>query len=166
MPGIYHELLIGAAVEKVYDALVTQEGLRAWWTPDAKAKPEVNSIAVFPFGPEYFKEMRITSLKPSSRVEWICIKGAVEWIGTTISFQLLPGDKKTIAHSRPELADQLQQQPNFDKGTLLIFQQNNWKDHTPMFAECNYTWARFLRSLKFLCETGKGRPWPNQHRLT
>jgi len=28
-----------------------------------------------------------------------------------------------------------------------------------MFAECNDSWVRFLRSLK-----SKGRPWPNQNR--
>jgi hypothetical protein len=119
---------------------------------------------VFPFGPEYSKEMRITSLKPSSHVKWICIKGAKEWVGTTISFEILPVEKKTVARAHPELADQIQQQHNFSIGTLLVFRHNDWKDYSPMFAECNYTWAQFLRSLKLLCENGEGRPWPNQHR--
>ena len=64
-----------------------------------------------------------------------------------------------------ELQDQLQQQ-NENKGTVLIFHHENWIDYTSMFAECSYTWAQFLRSLKLLCETGKGRPWPNQHSVT
>lgn len=156
MPNIRHELLIGTPVEKIYNAIVTQEGLSAWWTPDTKAKPELNSIARFPFGPEYFKEMKITALKPSSQVKWICIKGAEEWVGTTLSFELLPGDKETLSNSRPELGDQIQQQRNFDKGTLLIFHHDDWKEYTPMFAECNYTWAQFLRSLKLLCENRQG----------
>jgi uncharacterized protein YndB with AHSA1/START domain len=164
MADIYHELLIGAPLEKVYNAIVTQEGLAAWWTPKAKAKTEVDTIAVFPFGPDYTKEMRITSLKPSSQVKWICIKGAEEWVGTTISFELLPVDKETVVRTSPELSDQVQQLHNFRNGTLLVLHHNGWKDHTSMFAECNYTWAQFLRSLKLLCETGKGRPWPNQHR--
>ena len=161
---IFHQLLIGAPVEKVYNAIVTQEGLAAWWTPKATAKPEVDSIAVFPFGLEYSKEMRITSLKPSNHVKWICIKGAEEWVGTTISFDLLPVEKETVARTHPELADQIHQQHHFIKGTLLRLRHNDWKDYTSMFAECSYTWAQFLRSLKLLCETGKGRPWPNQHR--
>ena len=38
------------------------------------------------------------------------------------------------------------------------------QEYTNMYAECNYTWGQFLRSLKLLCETGKGRPYPYQHR--
>jgi hypothetical protein len=62
----------------------------------------------------------------------------------------------------PEISGQIEQQIN-EESTLLIFHHDDWKDYTPMFAECNYTWGQFLRSLKLLCETGKGTPFPNQH---
>ncbi len=163
MPNIHHALLIGAPAEKVYSAITSQEGLSGWWTPDTKAKAELNTVARFPFGPDYFKEMKITELKPFELVKWNCIKGADEWIGTTISFWLLPGDKKTLLNSHSEMKGQIEQQRN-DEETLLIFHHDDWKEYTPMFAECSYTWAQFLRSLKLWCETGKGRPWPNQHR--
>lgn len=162
MPNIRHELLIAAPAEKIYNAITTQEGLAAWWTPDTKAKPELDSVARFAFGSEYFKEMKITELKPSTGVKWICVKGASEWLGTSISFELGAGDKESLLKTHPELGDQVRQL-NSDKGTLLIFQHDDWKDYTSMFAECNYTWARFLRSLKLFCEIGKGQPWPNQH---
>ena len=165
MPNIHHQLLIGATVEKVYSAMVTREGLSAWWTPDVKAEPEIGGIARFPFGPVYFKEMKITVLKPHDEVKWICIKGAGEWIGTTISFVLHPFHKEIFSHAHPEMNGQAEQQHNIINATLLVFHHDNWKGYTPMFAECNYTWGQFLRSLKLLCETGKGRPWPNQHRV-
>jgi hypothetical protein len=63
------------------------------------------------------------------------------------------------------MSGQLQQQRDINKGTLLIFHHDDWKAYTPMFAECSYTWGQFLRSLKLLCETGKGRPWPKQHLI-
>jgi uncharacterized protein YndB with AHSA1/START domain len=166
MPNIHHELLIGATAEKIYDAITSQEGLSAWWTPGANAKCELDSVARFPFGKEYFKEMKILELKSSEQVKWICITGVEEWMGTTIFFKLQPGDKRTLLNSHPEVHDQLyQQNENFDKGTLLIFHHDGWKEYTPMFAECSYTWGQFLRSLKLFCETGQGRPWPNQHRI-
>lgn len=165
MPNIHHELLIAAPAEKIYNAITSQEGLSAWWTPGTNAKPELNSVARFPFGPDYFKEMKIVELKPSEQVKWNCIKGDSEWIGTAISFKLEAGDKKNLLNFHPEAAGQVQQQRNHDKGTLLIFHHDDWKEYTPMFAECNYTWGQFLRSLKLLCETGKGRPWPNQHSI-
>ena len=163
MPGIHHALLIGASVEKVFHAITSQEGLSAWWTPKATAKAEINSIARFPFGDGYFKEMKITELSRFDLVKWNCVEGTGEWIGTNISFQLLPGDKEMLLKSYPEMLGQIEQQRN-DKGTLLIFNHDDWKEHTLMFAECSYTWGQFLRSLKLLCETGKGLPWPNQHQ--
>jgi uncharacterized protein YndB with AHSA1/START domain len=163
MPNIHHALLIGVPVEKVYNAITNQEGLSAWWTPGTNAKADLNSVAHFPFGADYFKEMKITELKPFGLVKWNCIKGADECVGTNISFKLLPGNKGTLLNSHPEMQGQAEQQGN-EIGTLLIFHHDDWKEYTLMFAECSYTWGQFLRSLKLLCETGKGKPWPNQHR--
>ena len=164
MPNIHHELLIGAPAEEIYDAITYPEGLSAWWTPGSNAKPETNSIARFPFGPKYHKEMKIVELIPSRLVKWQCIAGTGEWVGTTLTFSIQSVDKGSMLNSYPEIQGQEEQQGNFDEGTLLIFHHDDWKDYTPMFAECSYTWGQFLRSLKLLCETGKGRPWPNQHR--
>ena len=163
MPNIRHELLIGASPEKIYAAITSQEGLSAWWTPNTKAKEEVNSVAHFPFGNDYYKEMRITELKPFELVKWNCIKGDGEWVGTNICFILKSSDKKNLLDTNPEILGQIEQQSS-EESTILIFHHDDWKEYTPMFAECNYTWGQFLRSLKLLCETGKGRPWPNQHR--
>jgi uncharacterized protein YndB with AHSA1/START domain len=165
MPNIRHELLIAAPAEKIYNALTSKEGLSAWWTPGVDSKPEVNSVARFPFGPNYFVEMKITELKTSRLVKWTCIKGVGEWVGTHLSFELIEGDKQMLTKLRPELQDQIDHQKNFDKGALLIFHQDDWKEYTSMYAECNYTWGQFLKSLKLFCETGKGRPWPNQHSI-
>jgi uncharacterized protein YndB with AHSA1/START domain len=164
MPNIRHELLIGSSAEKIYSAITNQQGLAAWWTPHTIAEPELNSVARFPFGPGYHKEMKIVELRPSELVKWNCIAGADEWMGTNISFSIQAGDKNSLLNSRPELQGQIEQQDDFDKGALLVFHHDDWKEYTPMFAECNYTWGQFLRSLKLFCETGKGRPWPNQHR--
>ena len=164
MKSIRHQLIIQAPVEKIYTAITTQQGLSAWWTPDTKAAAGVDSIARFTFGQGYFKEMRITKLKPFEEIEWLCITGADEWIETTISFKLQEGDKKDLLVIHPEMGDQIRQQKIGDHVTLVVFQHDGWKDYTPMFAECNYTWGRFLRSLKSLCENGMGRPWPYQHQ--
>jgi hypothetical protein len=93
-----------------------QEGLAAWWSPEAKAESVVNSIARFPFGPEYFKEMKITELKPSQLVRWICITGAEEWVGTSISFELRSADQENMLDSHSELKDQIQHREITVKG--------------------------------------------------
>jgi len=164
MPNIHHEVLIVAPAGKVYKAITSQEELSAWWTPGTSAKAEVGSVAHFPFGPNYHKEMKITELKLDQQVKWNCIAGADEWVGTTLTFTLRSGDKRSLQRDRYELGGQLEQQGDFEKGTLLIFHHDNWREYTDMYAECNYTWGQFLRSLKLFCETGKGRPYPYQHR--
>jgi uncharacterized protein YndB with AHSA1/START domain len=103
MPNIRHELIIAASAEKVYNAITTQEGLAAWWTPETKAKPDLNSIARFSFGSSYYKEMKILELNPNTKVKWNCIAGAEEWIGTNLSFKLQPGDKDTLLNSHSEV---------------------------------------------------------------
>jgi len=118
MPNIHHELLIGASAEEIYNAITNQDRLSAWWTPGVNAKPEVDSVARFPFGSDYFKEMKITELKPSRLVKWTCLKGEGEWVGTHLSFELAEGNKQSLSNSRPELQGQIEQQRNFDKGTL------------------------------------------------
>ncbi|SDE05890.1 SRPBCC family protein [Niabella drilacis] len=142
MKSIYHRLLIEASAEKVYSALTTREGLSGWWTPETTAIPEVGSIARFAFGPDYFKEMEIRELKPFSSVQWRCIRAFEDWIGTTLTFELQP----------------------HKKGTVLLFHHDGWKEYTPEFASCSYDWALFFRSLRFLCETGKGFPYPDFNR--
>jgi len=165
MPNIRHKLLIAAPADKIYSAITSQEGLSAWWTPDVKAKAERDSIARFAFGPDYFKEMRITELAPPERVKWACVTGVDEWVGTTITFTLQTGDREALLNSHPEATDQIRQQRFGGEGAVVALAHDDWRDYTPMFAECNYTWGQFLRSLKLLCETGKGRPYPNQHRI-
>jgi len=136
--SICHRLLIEVPVEIVYGALTTQQGLAGWWTPDTLAQPEVGSILRFGFGPDYYKEMKVTELTPYNIVKWHCLKAHDEWIGTTLSFVL-------EAHR---------------KGCVLSFVHAGWKDYTPELASCSYDWALFFRSLKFFCETGKGFPYP------
>lgn len=137
--SICHRLLIEVPVETVYEALTLQESLAAWWTPETIAIPEIGSISKFSFGPDYFKEMKVESLKPYSKVKWLCLHAQEEWIGTTLTFELEP----------------------HVKGTILYFHHDGWADYTPEFAACSYTWALFFRSLKFLCETGTGFPYPD-----
>src|SRR5205823_1656408 len=139
---IFHRLLIKAPVETIYNALTKQEGLAGWWTPDTTAVPEVGTVATFAFGSNYLNEMKIEKLSPYSIVKWRCIKAHEEWVGTTISFELEP----------------------HQKGAVLYFYHDGWKQETAAFGSTSYDWALFLRSLKLLCETGKGLPFPDSNK--
>ena len=60
-----------------------------------------------------------------------------EWIGTTINFELKENNKQIS----------------------LRFSHLNWTEESEFYGFCNYSWGRFLESLKSLCEMGTGNPY-------
>jgi uncharacterized protein YndB with AHSA1/START domain len=135
MADIRHKLVIKTNPQKVYDAITTQQGLESWWCKQATAKPEVGFVNVFVFG-QVRIELKILELVANKTVKWECVNQLDEWIGTRIDFDL---EEK-------------------DGNTVLRFNHEGWKAVTDTFAMCNYDWARFLASLKSLCEAGTGTP--------
>lgn len=135
MEEIRINVTIKAAAEQVYDVITTQEGLAGWWAKQTTAKAETGFVNTFTFG-SFINKMKVTRLVPNERVEWECIESIEEWVDTYISFVLEDKGEKT----------------------LLRFTHGGWEKITDTFAGCTYDWARFMTSLKSLCETGIGTP--------
>lgn len=136
MPAIKHYLIINSSPKKIYSAVTTKTGITNWWTPQTEIGSKIGDTNIFDFGNRYHNEMSIADLQPNKRVEWKCIVGDKEWIGTYLVFEL----------------------KEKDNGTILRFSHSNWKEETDFFASCNYQWAYYMRSLKQYCETGMGTP--------
>jgi len=81
--------------------------------------------------------------QPDSCVQWRVIAGPEEWIGTKIIFEL-------------------RQQGDW---TLLFFKHEGWKEPIEFMYHCSTKWGLFLLSLKWLIETGKGAPYPNDIKI-
>ena len=139
MPDILHRVGINAPAQKVYAALSEDHGLAGWWTQDTRASPSVGAINRFRFGDEGYNAMEVTELIPGQRVKWKCVEGGTEWIGTEVIFDLR--DEKGI--------------------TVVFFAQRGWREQVEFMHYCSTKWATYMLSLKFLCETGKGRPYPD-----
>jgi hypothetical protein len=93
----------------------------------------------FFFGqPEPAAVMEVTRLDPDGHVEWRCVAGADEWVGTTLTFDLTHQDDETV----------------------VLFAHAGWRDASELMAHCSARWAYFLLSLKSLVETGRGTPFP------
>ena len=133
MPDIYHLVFIQSTPEKIYKAVTTEEGIACWWSKKNNAKPEAGSIYRIYFGPDYFKEIKITELVPGKKVVWEILNAHPEWLNTIIVFDISTG--KNSAELR--------------------FRHSGWKDYTDMFAQCNHHWGIFLQNLKAYTETGK-----------
>ncbi|MGH8397272.1 MAG: SRPBCC family protein [Gammaproteobacteria bacterium] len=140
MADILHLIKIRAPRERLYQALATAEGVRAWWTRDADLDTKVGGAGEFRFaGGKRITKVRIEELKPSARVVWKVLSAPMPtWAETTISFDLSTDDD----------------------GTLLHFAHRGIKQADELFAISTTAWGYFLVSLKQYLETGKGTPHP------
>ena len=139
MSSIKHYLVIKAKPEKVYNAITKTRGLKSWWTTGANADEKIGGKAEFIFGERYYNKMRIINLQDNKVVEWECLEGDKEWVGTTFLFDLEENDDTTI----------------------LRFSHNKWREETDFFASCNFNWGYYMNSLKQYCETSTGTPFNN-----
>ena len=136
MHQIRHFLTIDVPTERVYAAITERAGLQGWWTDDVEAPSAVGSTSTFRFRSGAMAKMEIRALDSLQRVEWLCVDGAEEWIGTGVIFNL----------------------EERDGGAILRFSHLGWKEISDFYASCNYQWGRHLKSLKDYCETGHGAP--------
>ena len=139
MFDILHRIGINSTPEKVYRALSEQEGLAGWWTTNTTASPIVGAIDKFRFADRGFNDMQVVELVPGKRVRWRCVDGAKEWIGTELTFDL----KQENGH------------------TIVLFAHRGWKEQVEFMHYCSTKWATYMLSLKLLCETRTGKPYPN-----
>ena len=142
MADILHRIQIKSSPDKIYQAVTTAAGLSKWWTKDVKTNPKVNTIAEFGFG-SLITKMRIDKLVSNQRVEWTCIDGPDEWIGTYLFFDLSAESENTIVR----------------------FGQKNWKEASDFYSHCSCKWSYFLHSLKSLVENGQGTPFPDDTKI-
>jgi hypothetical protein len=97
------------------------------------------ALSIFSFGDRGFNDMKVVELVPSKRVKWQCVVGAKEWIGTELTFDLREESGVTV----------------------VLFAQRRWKEPVEFMHYCSTKWATYLLSLKSLCETGAGTPYPD-----
>lgn len=139
MADILHRVGIKSSTRKVFAALSEEEGLAGWWTTNVTASPKVGAINQFRFGDRGFNDMKVEELAPGRRVKWLCVNGAKEWIGTELTFDLKQEDQVAI----------------------VLFAQRGWKEQVEFMHYCSTKWGIYLLSLKRLCETGRGAPYPD-----
>ena len=148
MVDIIHRIGIKSPVAKVYKALSTMEGLAHWWTEEVEGEEQIGGKIEFTFRSETGDikgkmTMEVQQLNPEKNVQWRCIDGPAEWIGTDITFELSEQDEQTI----------------------IIFGHRNWREAVEFTAHCSMKWAVFLLSLREYVETGKGKPSPHDLKI-
>jgi uncharacterized protein YndB with AHSA1/START domain len=127
MADLRHQIAINAAPAKVYRALTTQDGLRAWWTADAATEEKVGGKAQFGFNQRRTVfHMTIEALEPDRRVVWSCHGEPPEWNGTTLTWEMAGEDGTTVVR----------------------FNHAGWRAVTDLYAICNSSWGELMHRLK------------------
>ncbi len=144
MSDIVHRVGIRATKREVFKALATSEGLKGWWTKRIEGESKVGFVLGFRF-PDGGPDMRVKVLKPSRRVQWECVAGIEEWIGTKVHFEITRKKGNNL--------------------TFVFFSHRGFKRETSTFAHCSLKWGVFLLSLKQYLETGRGRPFPQDVKI-
>jgi len=148
MVDIIHRIGIKAPLSQVYSALTSIDGLAHWWTEETQGNGQVGGKIEFLFRSKAGEligkmVMEVQKCLSDKEVQWRCMEGPVEWIGTDITFQLSLQDNQTI----------------------LLFGHRNWREANEMTSHCSMKWAIFLLSLREYVESGKGKPSPNDLKI-
>ena len=134
---IKHLFHIKASFETIFEAITTIDGLKSWWTPQTSGSHEMGEVLEFRFGNTTLCFMQIINTVPNAYLEWECIDGHQEWLGTIVKFQLDADDNMV----------------------RVRFEHSNWKEANDFFGQCNFSWGRYMESLRMYCETGQGNPF-------
>lgn len=139
MADILLRLGIDAPAGAVYRALVTESGLRSFWTPTAEVPDcSVGALAIFRFNSRsVVLRMRIETLEPDEVVGWRCVGDVDAWTGTSVRFDLV------------ELVGR----------TQVAFAHSGWLASDERFARCAHDWSQVLAQLKLHVETGADAPY-------
>ena len=71
--------------------------------------------------------MQYDELSPAKRLQWKCVEGPDEWTGTTIAFDLAPGE---------------------NGGTQVKCRHTGWRQTDGQYPSVNTTWGLLMGSLK------------------
>lgn len=136
MPEITHEIKVEGTPAQVFDALTTIDGITAWQTPHATGTGDVGSRWEFAFAgrPSFVWEVRASD---PTRVEWLCIEGPGDSVGTTAVFEI---------------------SETGDDRTLVVLTHSGWAGTDGNFRKCNTIWGVLLHHLSQAVRTGTPAP--------
>ncbi|MEH6995713.1 SRPBCC domain-containing protein [Neobacillus drentensis] len=139
MMNMPHQITINVTPEKVFDAITTTEGLKGWWSTDAKAEPQVGSIAEVGFyNRQAVFQLHIDRLEPGKLVEWTAQHDMPAWKGTKIRFDL---------------------SVNENGATVVNFNHSGFQSMEGPYAMINTTWGSLMYILKQYVEGKNPGAW-------
>ncbi len=137
MATIQHIFHIDASFENVFKAISTIEGIQKWWTSGTRGDDSLQGIIQVRFGDNGGMDFQVTEINPNKSYKWKTVDGHPEWIDTIIDFQLDENDNKV----------------------RVTFTHGGWEKASPFMSQCNFSWGRYMISLRDYLEKGQGEPY-------
>ena len=125
---------------EVFEAISTINGLSNWWTVQTKGQTNVGEIIQFDFGSFQGPKMKVVESVPNDKLVWECIASDHGWEGHRFVFELDENEEKT----------------------RVRFSHDGWKDQGDFYAQCSFSWGRYMESLRQYCQTGLGEAFGSE----
>jgi uncharacterized protein YndB with AHSA1/START domain len=139
MINMPHQITINAAPEKIFDAITTTEGIKGWWSTDAKAEPQLGSLTEVAFyNRQAIFQLHVNQLESGKLVEWIAQHDMPAWKGTKIRFDL-----SVIENG----------------ATVVNFNHSGFESMEGPYAMINTTWGSLMYILKQYVEGNNPGAW-------
>ena len=132
---------ISASKAEVFKAITSVDGLSQWWTTQTTGGENIGDTLHFHFGDFNGPTMQIKQLVPNEKVVWECIESPHGWVGNILTFNLDENDGKT----------------------RVRFTHEGFPEQDDFYAQCSFSWGRYMESLRQLCQTGKGEGFGTEH---
>ena len=130
--GIYHDLIIKASLESLYEAVSEPIHLINWWPLKCTGKPELGAEYNFYFTPEYDWFGKVVKLIPNHSFYIKMTRSDLDWDPTTFGFEMTEGNGKVN----------------------LSFAHLHWAERNAHFRIASFCWAMLLKGLKDYVEKG------------
>ncbi|MEH7451916.1 SRPBCC family protein [Gottfriedia acidiceleris] len=139
MVNMPHQITINGTPEKVFEAITTTEGIKSWWSTDAKAEPQLGSITEVAFyNRQAVFQLKVDEIEPGKLLEWTAIHDMPAWKGTKIRFEL---------------------NVNENGATILNFNHSGFESMEGPYAMINTTWGTLMYILKQYVEGNNPVVW-------
>ena len=141
MKTIHHVVDIDSQIGPVWTALTEPDRMAGWWSTKVKTPPAAVGARVdWTFAGDFNPVMEIITLDEHKELAWRCVSGHDPWQDAIFRFVLATED---------------------DGRTRLRF----WQEYAVELADdyygvYNFNWGYYLESLRLLCATGAGHPFP------
>ena len=130
--SIYHDIIIQAKKEKIFNALTLPKHLNNWWTLKSKGFPLVGSEYNFYFSEDYNWYAKVIFSDTLKGFHLKMTNSDEDWDPTSFGFDF------------EDVSD----------GVILKFWHKNWLHQNHHFRHTSYCWALLLNALKNYIEKG------------